>query len=321
MSDQAPVASAPAAAPVSTAPAVDTSTQSQAPQTQSGVPSPADTQALEAAAKNGTPVQKAEAKKMLKELKLNVYGKEYTEQLPFEIPEEHAEYFRNELQKSRASQKSFQEKSQLESQVKDFVAALKGNTKATLQQMGIDPKAFAAAVLEEELKLQQMSPEQRKQQELEAKIKELEDRDKKQKDEFNKKEFERQTQIEYEKIDTQMTKALESTDLPKTPYSVKRLAHYMQLGLNNGLSLSVDELVPIVRAEIQSEMQELINALGEDKAENFIGKDILNKIRKKNISKAKVTPGAAKAAIKDVGNAKPASKSGEKVDFKKYFGI
>ena len=314
MSESAPVASAPAvAAPSSATPAVDTSVQSQAPQT--------DTQALETAAKSGTPTEKAVAKKMLKELKLNVYGKEYTEQLPFEIPEEHAEYFRNELQKSKASQKTFQEKSQLESQVKDFVAQLKGNTKATLMQMGIDPKQFAAAVLEEELKLQQMSPEQRKQQELEAKIKELEDRDKKQKDEFSKKEFERQTQLEYEKIDTQMTKALENSDLPKKPYTVKRIAHYMQLGLQNGLNLSVDELVPIVRQEIQSEIQELINALGEDKAENFIGKDILNKIRKKNINKAKQTPATAKAGIKDVGNAKAPAKSSEKQDFKTFFKI
>ena len=81
---------------------------------------------------------------------------------------------------------------------------------------------------------------------------------------------------------------------------------------------SVADVLPLVRDEIHNELQELINALGDDKVESFIGKDVLNKIRKKNLTKAKVTPATAKAGLKDVAKT-PVSKEPEKVTFKDFF--
>jgi hypothetical protein len=66
----------------------------------------------------------------------------------------------------------------------------------------------------------------------------------------------------------------------------------------------------------------IINTLPEDKAEEFIGKEVLNRFRKKNLAKAKQTPASVKSSIRDVGgNVKSEPKSGDKVDYKKFFGF
>jgi hypothetical protein len=279
---------------------------------------------LQEQAQNGTPAQQAQAKKMLKSLQLKVDGRTFTEELPFEIPEEAAEYMTTQLQKGRAAEKRFQESRLLEQQVQQFVSELKGDTRAALKKMGIDPRDFAAQVLEDELKKAQMSPEQLEKMELEQELKRLQDESKQKEEEFTRREFERVTQQEYERIDNQMTSALDKSDLPKSPYVVKKLAEYMMIGAQNGIDLTAEDLVPIVREEIMNDLQTLINAMGEDKVENFIGKDVLNKIRKKNIAKSKVNPATVlKAAVKDTGKTgqKTAEPARSKKDMKDFFGF
>jgi hypothetical protein len=284
-----------------------------------GDESTSDAAQLLAQAKNGTPTEKKEAKKQLRQLQLKIDGQEERFDLPFGIDEEHAEWMTKQMQLSKVSQKRMQESKALESQVQTFVKALKGDTKNVLAQMGIDPREFAAHIIEEEMKLQALSPEQRERQQLEQKLKALEEERRKEKEEFSKKELERQTQQEYEKIDTKMTTAIEKSGLPKSAVVVKKMADYMLLGLQAGVTLEPEDVIDLVKEEMHTDFKALIASLGEDQAEAFIGKDVLNKIRKKNISKAKTTPATAKGSLKDVGS-KPVEKEPEKISMKKFFG-
>jgi hypothetical protein len=261
-------------------------------------------------------------KKRLNKLMLKIDGEEYEEELPFEVDEDHAEYLKKNLQLSKKAQKSMQSEASLRSQVDQFVKSLKGDTKNTLKQMGIDPKEFAAMIIEEELQQQAMTPEQRERAELEAKLKALEDERRLEKEEFDKREYERLTQQEYERIDTKMTAVIDQAGIPKSPYVVKKIAQYMQDGLQYGVNLEPEDVIGLVKEEIQSDLKELLSALGEDKVESFIGKDILDKVRKKNLAKAKSTPATLKAAIKDVGSSKKVeAKPAEKVNMKDFFKI
>jgi len=266
--------------------------------------------------------QKAEAKR-IRELKLKVHGEEITEELPFEIEEdpEVVEYLTKQLQLSKAAQRAMQENSSFQKQVNQFFKDLKSNTKAKLIELGIDPKEFAAQVIEEEIKKAQMSPEQIRQQELEEELNKLKAESKKKEEEFNQKELERLREIEFEKIDTQMTIALEKSDLPKKPYVVRKMAEYMLIGANNGINLTPEDVLPIVREELLTDLQEIINTLPEDKAEEFIGKEVLNRFRKKNLAKAKQTPASVKSSIKDVGTQKVEQKQADPVNYKKFFGF
>jgi hypothetical protein len=268
---------------------------------------------------------KAEAKR-IRELKLKVHGQEFTEELPFEIEEdpEVVEYLTKQLQLSKAAQRAMQEKSTFEKQVGQFFQDMKSNTKAKLLELGIDPKEFAASVIEEEIKKAQMSPEQLKQMELEQELNRLKEEAKSREEQFNQRELERVRAIEFEKIDAQMTQALDKSDLPRKPYVVRKMAEYMLIGANNGIDLTPEDVLPLVREELLGDLQEVINSLPEDRAEEFIGKEVLNRFRKKNLAKAKqpTTPASVKSGIKDVGgNAKPSEKGGEKVDYRKFFGF
>lgn len=275
---------------------------------------------LQEQVQNGTPAEKVAAKKQLNKLMLKIDGEQYEENLPFSIDEDQAEYMTKNLQLSKKAQKSMQSESQLRSQVDQFVKSLKGDTKNTLKQMGIDPKEFAAAIIEEEMQQMAMTPEQRERSELQAKLKQLEDERKNEKEDFDKREYERLTQQEYERIDTQMTSVIDTAGLPKSPYVVKKIAQYMSDGLKFGVNLNPSDVIDLVKEEVHSDIKELIAALG-DGAEEFLGKEIFEKARKKNLAKAKATPASVKAAIKDVGAKKGPTESPQKQSMKEFFKI
>lgn len=264
---------------------------------------------------------KVEEKKRLKQLQLKIDGEDVLEDLPFEFDEEHSEYLKKNLQLSKKAQKSMQEAATMKSQVQQFVELLTKDTKNTLKKMGIDPKEFAAQVIEEELKMEAMTPEQKKHAELETELNKIREERKKEKEEFDKRELERIQQQEYEKIDQKMSSTIEKSGLPKSTYVIKKMAQYMLDGAQMGVDLQPEDVIDLVKQEVHDDLKQLIQTLGEDKVEQFIGKETLDKIRKRNISRAKTTPASVKAAIKDVGNTKSSSeKPAEKINFKKFFG-
>jgi len=88
--------------------------------------------------------------------------------------------------------------------------------------------------------------------------------------------------------------------------------------------LNPQDVIPLVRREMFTDLQDIINALPEDQAEEFIGKEVLTRFRKKNLAKAKapgMTPATAKAAIKDAAGKTAVEKPSDKVEFRKFFGF
>ena len=260
--------------------------------------------------------------KRIKEIKYKANGKDYTEALPFEIEDnpQHVEYLTKQFELSRAAQKAMQENSSVQKQVQALFNSLKGDTANTLKQMGIDPKEFAASIVEEEIKKSQMSPEQLERMELQQQVKKLENERKREQEEYQKRELEQRYKQDYERVENQMIQAIEKTDLPRSPYVVKKIADKMLVGVQNGVDLTPDEVMPLVREEILNDIKSLFEALPADAAENLIGKDFLNNIRKKNIAKAKQTGATAKSNIKDVSKAPTIAKDvGPKQNYKDFF--
>lgn len=264
---------------------------------------------------------KIEAKK-LKQLKLKVYGEEVSEDLPFEIDDNPAavEYLTKQLQLAKAAQRAMQDNSSFQKQVQAFFTNLKGNTREALEQMGIDPKEFAQGVIEAEIKKMQMSPEEIERQELQGKVKKYEEDMRKREEEFKELELARLQEMHTEKLNTQITNAIDKANIPKTSHAIKRMADYMLAAANQGVDLSVDEIAPIVAQEIKDELREMVNALGEDAVEDFLGKDVFNRVRKKNLAKAK-TPASIKSQIKDVTPAKTSAKPEVKASLKDFFKV
>lgn len=299
---------------------------------QAPIESPQEGEALqqsaeELAALQAKPAPTPVEKKKIKQLKIKVFGQEQLEDLPFEIDDDPRtiEYMTKQLQLSKAAQRSMGEKAQLEKEVGAFIEELKRNPRKILSdpRVSVDLKKMAAEIIEEEIEQSKKSPEQIEKEKLESRLRELEEERKKEKEELKKRELDRHTEQQMLQYDQMMTKALEKSDLPKSPYIVKKMADYMLLGLNNNLDLSPDDVVPLVREELQNDLKEMFAVMPDEVIEAVVGKEVFNRVRKKNVAKAKSAPVPVKAQVKDTGTKTASSEAPKKqeLSYRDFFKI
>lgn len=271
-------------------------------------------------------VAKKEQAKYLKSLKLKVDKGEVEETLPFEIPDtdEAREYMTRHLQLSKMGNKRAQEFSTLQKEVAEFINILKTDPKAALRNpnIGIDVKKLAAEILEEEIENSRKSPEQIEHEKLQNELKSIKEEREREKQEFQTRELERLTDLEFQRYDETISKAIESTpDLPKSPYVVKKVAEYLMLGLENNIDVNPADVMKLVREEIQNDIKQMFSAMPDEVVEQFLGKDKVASMRKSNLAKAKNKPTPTK--VQDSGNTgKPTSKKSEKkMTYKDFFKL
>lgn len=275
-----------------------------------------------------TPAQK----KRLKKLKLKFNGKELEEELPFEIDDDPRaiEYMTRQLQLAKLSQTKAQEYAQLEKELKQFVEQLRSNPRKILSdpRLGIDLKKIAAEMIDEEVQQASKTPEQIEKEKLEQRLRELEEERNREKEELRQKEMERLMEQKYEQYDMQMSKALESSDLPKSPYVVKKMADLMILGVKNGLAVEPADVVQLVRDEMTSDLKEMFSLMPAEVIEQLIG-DGYDKVRKHRLKNKKPNKAAAavnannQKKVEDVGISKTEKKEENinKKSFKDFFGV
>jgi hypothetical protein len=273
-----------------------------------------------------TKAEKVAAKKTLKQLKLKVDGKEYTEDLPFEIPEEASEYMAKQLQLAKAAQKRMNEKATLQKDVDAFLDVLRKDPRKVLSDpnINVDLKQLARTIIEEDIENAKKSPEQLELERAQRELQVLKEEREREVQEFRKQEFERAQKQAYEQYEVQVDRALEKSHLPKSPYVVKKMAEYMYIGLNKGVDLSPEEVLPLVEQEISEDIKSMFAVMPEDVIEAIIGKDVLSKMRKKRVAQAKAAPPATASQVKDTGKAdKPAAKAKDekKMSIKDFLGI
>lgn len=303
MSDQ--IQSAPAQSTSSSAPA-----ESLQPQNSNSQFSAQDStqvaEAKEAVAQASTPEEKAAAIKYLSKLQLKVDGKVLEEELPFDIPEdpEVVKWMTSQLQLAKMAQNRAREKSNLEKDVEQFFGALRKDPRSVLldPSLGLDMDKIVQEYMEQKIQDSQKSPEQLEKEKLEKEIKKIREEREKEKEEFQKKELERLQEQEFNRYDNLMSKALESSDLPKSPYVVKKIADYMLLGLENGFDVNPEDVLPMVKEEIYDDLKSMFQVMPSEVIEKVLGKDIVGKIRKSNIQKVRSAGGPSKPAPSDTGN-------------------
>jgi len=267
-----------------------------------------------------TPAQK----KMIKQLKLKFNGKDITEDLPFEIDEANQDWYVKQRQKAMLSDHKAREYAQLESEVGAFIQELRKNPKKALQNpaIGLDIKELAASILQEEIERSQKSPEQIRAEEAEFKLQELMSEREKEKQDNEASELERLTEREYERYDNLMSSALESSDLPKSPYVVKKLTEYMIMAVENGIDIDPKDVIPLIRQEIHSDISQMFGGMPAELVEQIIGKDTLGKL--KNHRKAAVgkPPVPLKSSVRDVATSTQSKSPVEKKQsIKDFFGV
>jgi len=270
---------------------------------------------------------KSEAKR-LKTLKIKVDGVEYDEELPFEIPDDakSVDYMRKQLQMSKSSHKRYQEHAKLERDVNEFLEVLRNNPEQVLSDpsLGIDIKKLAQQVIEREIENAKKSPEQLEREKLEQELKALRDEREKEKKDGEAKRREMLEEQAFQRYDSQLDAALAKSDIPKSPYTIKRIADWMMLAIENDIDVSPEEVIPLVRDEFINDTRAMFGSMPLEVIEGIVGKDTLNKIRKQTVAakKAQMPPTPFKSAVKETAKTgQKENQEDKKVSYKDFFKI
>lgn len=261
----------------------------------------------EEAAAEAAEASKVEAKALKKKYSLKVNNKSKDIELDLSNDEEVSKY----LQKAMAADEKFQEAASLRKQVEQLVSELKSNPLAILKhpQLGIDIKALAQQVLNEELEEMQLSPEQKQIKELESKLKAKEENEKKLEDERSASERARMEEEAATALDEQITSALAGSNLPKSPYVIRRMTDTMIAAMDMGFhDVTPEQVLPFVEEQILGEINKLFESAPDDTFEKImegvVGKKHLDKYRKGKVAKSRAKPATDTAkSVKDSGTA------------------
>lgn len=257
--------------------------------------------AIEAAAKEPKKEEKkpVETPSSKKKFKLKVYGKEIEDELDFENEEE----IKKRLQKAHSFDKAAAEKAELEKGIQQLVELIKSDPRKVLSHpdIGVDLKAFAQQILEEQELENQKTPEQKA---LEAAQRELEELRNKQKTAEEERQAAERKRLEDEfeqKITTDIKSALETVKLPYSPRAVKYMAEYMELALQNDIELSATDVAPLVKEQMRRDFNELLRVAPDELLSEFFDKDINSRLQQQRVAKVK-KPVETVNSIKPTGN-------------------
>jgi len=213
------------------------------------------------------------------------------------------------LQLAEAAQPAMQKASEIEKNYEREIQNLLDNPWEVLKELGLDPDEMAEARIQQQIEQLQKSPEQLEFEKQQNELEELRNKLKVEEEAKSEQEFARlQREAEID-LDQQITAALSSTtELPKSPYVVKRIADAMLTALENGYNdVKAEDVIPWVEKEINSEFQELFAAMPDKSFENYIGQKNIERLRKGRLNKMQ-----AASQIKESGKAAPVEKKAEK---------
>lgn len=251
-----------------------------------------------AESEDATPEEQKQAKVELKRrMKFKINGRDVEREV--DLSDEDG--LRELLQKGFAADERFQSASGLEKKMKEYAALLQEDPIQALIAAGHDPDKLTEAYMQKRVMELSKSPEQLQIEKLQKEI----EKERKQREGLEQEKLTaEQSRIESEysrQLDDEITSALGSSDLPKSPYVVKRIAENLMLGIEQGHEdISVQDVLPIVERQIKEEIRQMFEAMPEDIIEKTLGQDVSSKLRKRRLSSMKKVPDTA-SSVKATG--------------------
>jgi hypothetical protein len=220
---------------------------------------------------------------LIRKYKIKVDGQEKEVQLDLSNEED----IIRRLQMAEKAQKEIQRAAEMEKRIKQSVEQTIEDPWAYLEELGFDVDKLAEERIDYMVRQLEKTPEQLEQEARDRELEELRQKVKKEEEARKNSEFQRLQEEARVNLDQQITGALSSTtDLPKSPYVVKRIADAMLTAMENGKGdVSPEEVIPWVQREINEELQSLFDAMPDNVLEQFIGNNTIERLRKKRLSK------------------------------------
>jgi hypothetical protein len=226
----------------------------------------------------GQPQQAQPTKAEIRKMKLKIDGQET------EMGEDEVIRY---AQQGKAANQRFQEAAKMRKEAEDMVNLIKRDPRAVLEdpRIGINFRELAEQYLSEQLKLEMMTPEQKKYHEAEQKLRGYQDAEKAQKAQVEAKQSQQLQEHYANEYSNTITEALKTQGVPKSPSTVKRMAALMSKSIDNGLDLQPSQIAKLVQEEYLAEIKELFGSSDEDTLLALLGDDTANKIRKADLKR------------------------------------
>jgi len=246
--------------------------------------------------------------KQLKELvELKINGKVIKK----EVDWNDKDALKRELQMAYAGREAMAESAELKKLFANEIGRLKSEPWEVLKELGLDPDELAELRIQSRIEELSKSPEQKERERLEneklALQKEVEEARAK-----LKQREEREKELERQKFETEVAQDLENNiikaldahkDISASPKVIARIADTMLWAMDNGFEdVSPEDVIPTVRKELRSEINDLLTNLPEDFLEEYIGSKNIERMRKKRIEAAKKAK-----SVNNVSNVQPNS--------------
>lgn len=207
----------------------------------------------------------------------------------FEFDASNEEAIKREIMKARGADKRFKEAAAQRQQSEQFLAMLKDpkQLKSLLSdpRIGVDVKQFAEDLVWEQIQESQLTPEQKRQRELEQDYKRLKEReDHEQKSVKEREAMQRQAQYEahYEKT---ILKALDVKGIPKDQFTVMKMADYMLTAVKEGIDLSAEDVADLIKQDNASYFKAHTEQMDEDQLFALLGDHGAEKLRKADLKR------------------------------------
>lgn len=215
----------------------------------------------------------------------------------------------NALLKSKnleiAARQAFSEATNARKQVEAFVEMFASDPMSILTdpKMPWDFEDLVVDFVTEKIRLEKMSPSERKAMELEIENKKFKEQFERENQEKSKVQYEREVEYHQNNDAQDIVKTMESAGLPETQVVFQRFAYHMGRLINQAkqegynYNPTAADVLPIVQAEIDETIAYLGKKADPQKLEKTLGADAMKKLRDHEISKVKKNAAPRREAI------------------------
>lgn len=183
---------------------------------------------------------------------------------------------------SRSQQASRQEKL-----VKEIAEMIQKNPWELLQRAGYDPRQLAEEYLTQAIEEEMLPENERELKKIRAEKEELERQYREEMTRREREQMELASKQAEQEITSQIIESLESSNLPKTPDVVQRIAKYMYLAETKGVNVPIKQIIPLVEEDLRNLNANILKSLDPNNRINYIGEDLLKQIRQDDLARLK----------------------------------
>ncbi len=268
--------------------------------------SPVNSEVSPSSSEKSAPSAPAEPRKL--DWKLKVDGNDWSP-----VDEADAQRY---AQIGKAKEKRFEDATKLRKEADTIKARIKDDPWGVLKEMGVDTRGLSEKHLLEFLEEETLSPEAKEKRDLQKKLKAYEEQEAKTKSDAEAAHNAAEVEKWAVKLDLEVSSALESSSIPKSPGSVRRVAKVLYDALEAGEDMTAAEAVEIVESEYQDDINQLLKMAKDPN--RFLPEEIAKKLMDGHLAKVKGAPQASTTAAKSEPKASKGPKQMSSADFGKF---